>query len=367
MCSTADGVRFRVSDTQKKAGDLFVHYGKVEQGSLKPGQALALEVDHGRRTLIRANHSATHLLHEALRQVLGDHVAQKGSLVAPDRLRFDFAHPKAIADSEVAKIEDIANAKVIENSAVTTRLMAQDEAIAAGARALFGEKYGDEVRVVAMGEGGNALGWSVELCGGTHVTRTGDIGLVGAGRPECASPPACAASKRSLARPRAITWRGRRERCAMQRTRCGRRSRKWRRGSKPCSRSEKRLERELTEAKKKLAMGGGAARTGDDGVKNVGDVKLLARAVSGVETKDLKSLADEGKKQVGSGVVAFVGVNDEGKASIVVGVTADLIPRFDAVDTREEGRRGAGRQGRRRTAGHGAGGRAGRHQGGSRA
>src|SRR5436190_9880459 len=175
---SADGLRFRVTDTQKKSGgDIFVHLGTVEEGTLKPGAALALAVDHARRTTIRSHHSATHLLHEALRLVLGDHVAQKGSLVAPDRLRFDFAHPKPISDEELERVEDIANDIVLQNSPVTTRLMAQDDAINSGARALFGEKYGDGVRVVAMGDGsGNALGWSVELCGGTHVRRTGDIG-----------------------------------------------------------------------------------------------------------------------------------------------------------------------------------------------
>ncbi len=148
-----EGVRFRVTDTQKKAGDVFVHAGTVEEGTLKPGLALSLEVDHARRSAIRQNHSATHLLHEALRQVLGDHVAQKGSLVAPDRLRFDFSHPKPMSAAELERVEDIANDIVIQNSSVTTRLMTVDDAIASGARALFGEKYGDEVRVVAMGEG----------------------------------------------------------------------------------------------------------------------------------------------------------------------------------------------------------------------
>ncbi|HEY3641870.1 MAG TPA: alanine--tRNA ligase, partial [Xanthobacteraceae bacterium] len=171
---TADGVRFRVTDTQKKAGDVLVHSGVVEEGTLALGAALVLEVDHARRSAIRQNHSATHLLHEALRQVLGDHVAQKGSLVAPDRLRFDFSHPKPMSAAEIERVEDIANDIVLQNAPVTTRLMAVDDAIASGARALFGEKYGDEVRVVAMGEAGNALGWSVELCGGTHVRRTGD-------------------------------------------------------------------------------------------------------------------------------------------------------------------------------------------------
>ncbi len=176
---TGDGVRFKVTDTQKHLGDLFVHIGTVEEGTLTPGTALALDVDHGRRGAIRKNHSATHLLHEALRQVLGDHVAQKGSLVAPDRLRFDFSHPKPMSSDEVARVEDIANDLVLQNSPVTTRVMPLDDARASGARALFGEKYGDEVRVVAMGEGsGNTMGWSVELCGGTHVRRTGDIGII---------------------------------------------------------------------------------------------------------------------------------------------------------------------------------------------
>ena len=180
---TGEGVKFRVTDTQKKAGDLLVHVGTVEQGTLKVGAALQLDVDHARRSSIRAHHSATHLLHEALRQVLGDHIAQRGSLVAPDRLRFDFVHPKPITAEELARVEDIANEVVLDNDEVTTRLMGVDDAREAGARALFGEKYGDEVRVVSMGKqarehGQNALGWSVELCGGTHVKRTGDIGLI---------------------------------------------------------------------------------------------------------------------------------------------------------------------------------------------
>ena len=182
-----EGVRLLVTDTQKRAGDVFVHDVKVEQGSVKVGDPLLLEVDHARRAHIRRNHSATHLLHEALRQVLGDHVAQKGSLVAPDRLRFDFSHPKPMTAQEIEQVEDIANDMVLQNSPVTTRLMGLDDARASGARALFGEKYGDEVRVVAMGQnsatpgGGNTMGWSVELCGGTpRVRRTGDIGLISA-------------------------------------------------------------------------------------------------------------------------------------------------------------------------------------------
>ena len=178
----------RVSDGQiiadvltvhKEAGDLFVHNVRVEHNGLKVGDVVRLEVDHSRRSNIRRNHSATHLLHEALRRVLGDHVAQRGSLVAPDRLRFDFSHNKPMSKEEIESVEDLANDMVLQNTPVITQLMGRDEAIESGARALFGEKYADEVRVVAMGEGGgNAMGWSVELCGGTHVDRTGDIGLI---------------------------------------------------------------------------------------------------------------------------------------------------------------------------------------------
>jgi alanyl-tRNA synthetase len=343
----ADGLRFRVTDTQKKAGDVFVHTGVLEQGTLKPGQPLTLEVDHARRTAIRANHSATHLLHEALRQVLGDHVAQKGSLVAPDRLRFDFSHPKPISTSELARVEDIANDIVLQNSPVTTRLMAVDDAIASGARALFGEKYGDEVRVVAMGdvgEGGNALGWSVELCGGTHVRRTGDIGLVsvlgdsgvaaGVRRIEALTGNAArhhANSVAQIARSAAAELRAPVEELPAR--------------IAALTDERKRLERELADARRKLAMGGGAAASAADGMQVVGDVKLLARAVDGIELKDLRSLADDGKKRVGSGVVAIVGVTGDGKAGIVVGVTADLTSRFNAVDLVRKGAEALGGKG----------------------
>jgi alanyl-tRNA synthetase len=178
---------FQVSDTLKKVGDLFVHYGIVEAGSFKAGEAVELEVDHSRRAATQSNHSATHLVHEALREVLGFHVAQKGSLVAPERLRFDFSHPKPMTREEIQEVEALANAVVAENAAVATRLMAVDDAMESGAMALFGEKYGDEVRVVSMGtttdrsvneDGKKKSAWSLELCGGTHVKRTGDIGLI---------------------------------------------------------------------------------------------------------------------------------------------------------------------------------------------
>ncbi|HZS63822.1 MAG TPA: alanine--tRNA ligase [Xanthobacteraceae bacterium] len=342
---SAEGIRFRVTDTQKKAGDVFVHLGTVEQGVLKPGAALALDVDHARRTQIRANHSATHLLHEALRQVLGDHVAQKGSLVAPDRLRFDFAHPKAITPQEMERVEDIANDIVLQNAPVTTRLMAVDDAMASGARALFGEKYGDEVRVVAMGDAGNAMGWSVELCGGTHVRRTGDIGIIsvvaesgvaaGVRRIEALTGQAArrhANNLIQLAKSAANELRAPLEEVPERLA--------------ALLDERKRLERDLAETRKKLALGGGAAAGGGaDGVRTVGDIKLLARAVLGIDMKDLKSLADEGKKQVGSGVVAIVGVTGEGKAGIVVGVTPDLTARYNAVDLVKKGAEALGGKG----------------------
>jgi alanyl-tRNA synthetase len=293
---------------------------------------LSLEVDHSRRSAIRQNHSATHLLHEALRQVLGDHVAQKGSLVAPDRLRFDFSHPKPMTAEEVEQVEDIANDIVLQNAEVKTRLMAVDEAIASGARAPFGEKYGDEVRVVAMGEGGNAMGWSVELCGGTHVRSTGEIGLIRI----IAEGGVASGVRRIEAQTGLIARQEAREIRGTVRTAARLLH------TTPTELVErvsavieehKKLERELSDAKKKLAMGGGGARSeGADGVRLVGDVKLMARVVEGIEIKDLKSLADEGKKQLGSGVVALVATTADGKASVVVGVTPDLVTRISAID-----------------------------------
>src|SRR5580658_5225165 len=342
---TGDGVRFKVTDTQKHLGDLFAHIGTVEEGTLTPGMALALEVDHGRRGAIRNNHSATHLLHEALRQVLGDHVAQKGSLVAPDRLRFDFSHPKPMSREEVERVEDIANDMVLQNSPVTTRVMPIDDARASGARALFGEKYGDEVRVVAMGEGGgNAMGWSVELCGGTHVRRTGDIGLIGG-----VTDSGVAAGVRRI---EAMTGTVARKTLDKQVdiAQMAAAELKVQLEELPARVAalldeRKKIERELTDAKKKLAMGGGARADGAGGVRIGGDGKLLARAVTGIEMKDLKSLVDEGKKQVGSGVVAIVAVSEEGRAGVVVGVTADLTQRFNAVDLVKKGAEALGGKG----------------------
>src|SRR5579872_4324143 len=276
---TGDGVRFRVTDTHKQAGDVFAHTGVLEEGTLKPGAALALEVDHTRRGSIRKNHSATHLLHEALRQVLGDHVAQKGSLVAPDRLRFDFAHPKPMSSEEIERVEDIANDMVLQNSPVTTRLMALDDARASGARALFGEKYGDEVRVVAMGEGsGNTMGWSVELCGGTHVKRTGDIGLI-----TVLSDAGVASGVRRI---EALTGQAARKAAhkQVQTVKAAAAELKVPLEEIPGRISalldeRKKLERDLSDARKKLAMGGGGSAGAADDTRQVNGVKLIARAV----------------------------------------------------------------------------------------
>ena len=307
----------------------------VEEGELKVGAAVELEVDHTRRSAIRANHSATHLLHEALRLVLGDHVAQKGSLVAPDRLRFDFSHPKPINDDELARIEDIANTVILQNSAVETRLMAVDDAIESGARALFGEKYGDEVRVVSMGrplEGtpGANRAFSIELCGGTHVVRTGDIGLV-----TIVGESAVASGVRRL---EAKTGAGARHHLNEESRRLREIAHLVRAPAEEAANrlaalieERKKMERELGDARRKLAMGGGNA-TESQPFREIAGVKFLSRAGAGVEMKDLKALADEAKKTIGSGVVAIGNASADGKGGVVVSVTSDLADRFNAVD-----------------------------------
>ena len=342
------GAIFRVTDTQKKLGDLFVHIGKVEAGSFKAGDAVELEVDHARRLATRANHSATHLLHEALRQVLGTHVAQKGSLVSPDRLRFDFSHTKPMSAEEIKAVEDMANAVLIENTPVVTRLMALDEARATGAMALFGEKYGDEVRVVSMGStrpGANKA-WSVELCGGTHVSRTGDIGLI-----RIVGESASAAGVRRL---EALTGEGARayldeqdqrvkDAAGVLRTRPEELVAR----VKSLVEERKTLEKQLADAKRQLALGGNAHGPAgdDDAVRSVGKVKLLARTVQGLNPKDLRGLIDDGKKQVGSGIVAVVGVTEDGKAGLAVGVTDDLLATWSAVDLVKTGAEALGGKG----------------------
>ena len=336
----ADGARFIVTDTLKKAGDLIVHIGHVEAGAFNQGEAIDLSLNQPKRSTLKANHSATHLLHRALRLVLGDHVTQKGSQVSSDRLRFDFAHPKVLSVIELEKVEKITNQIVLQNSPVTTRLMGQDEAIEAGAMALFGEKYGDEVRVVSMGvgDGDNHAqidkgepAYSVELCGGTHVERTGDIGLI-----KIVSQSAVAAGVRRI---EALSGQGARAYLGEQDERLKEVSELLK--AKPSDVPErlrslieerKNLEKALADAKRKLAMGGdGSGETGGD-IRTIGKLKYFARMVEGIPPKDLRGLVDDGKQQVGSGIVAIVTVTDEGKAGLSVGVTSDLTAQFDAVE-----------------------------------
>ncbi len=311
------------------AGGLYVY---VTGCDYTPIGGSELEVDHGRRSAVRAHHSATHLLHEALRQVLGDHVAQKGSMVSPDRLRFDFSHPKPIGDDELEQIEAIANRVVLQNEPVITRLMGVEDAIESGARALFGEKYGEEVRVVSMGTDRQSnKAFSVELCGGTHVNRTGDIGLV-----SIVSEGAVAAGVRRL---EAMTGEVARKYRAEESRRLRDLAGLLKVPSQDAAprleallEERKKLERDLADARKKIAMGGNSSGGAASDVRDINGVKFLGKAVSGVDMRDLKSLADEGKKQVGSGVVAIIATGEDGKAGLVVGVTADLTGRFSAVD-----------------------------------
>jgi len=330
---TADGLKLVVSDTQKKADGLFIHFAMVVEGTLEPGREVVLSVDHERRTRLRANHSATHLLHEALREVLGSHVAQKGSLVAPDRLRFDFSHPKPVSEVEIETVEEMANEIIIQNGPVSTRLMAVDDAISEGAMALFGEKYGDEVRVVSMGTGlrGDKAGktYSLELCGGTHVRATGDIGLV-----HVVGESAVAAGVRRL---EALTGEAARAYLAEQDERVKALAGRLKvQPAELVSRVEtlveerRSMERELAELKKKIAMGGPAKAA--DEVRDLGGVKYLGKTLRGIAPRDLKGLVDEAKASLGSGIVTLIGVSDDGKASVVVGVTDDLTSRFSAVD-----------------------------------
>ncbi|MFN7024167.1 MAG: alanine--tRNA ligase [Pseudorhizobium sp.] len=329
-----DTARLQVTDTQKKGEGVFVHVAKVISGTLRTGEPVALQVDHGRRSQLRSNHSATHLLHEALREILGTHVAQKGSLVAPERLRFDISHPKPMSSEELRTVEEMANAIILQNAPVTTRLMSVDDAIAEGAMALFGEKYGDEVRVVSMGTTvvGEKSGkpYSIELCGGTHVNATGDIGLV-----RVLGETAVGAGVRRI---EAVTGAAALAYLAEQDERVKTLASTLKvQPAEVVSRVEslmderRRLERELAETKRRLAMGGSQGGSADE-FRDVGGIKYLGKVLNGIDAKDLKGLADEGKSGVGSGVVTLVGVSADGKASAVVAVTEDLTGRFSAVD-----------------------------------
>jgi alanyl-tRNA synthetase len=327
----ADGGEFAVRDTVKKAGELFVHLGTMTHGALMVGDAVELRIDVPRRTALRANHSVTHLIHEALRRRLGEHVTQKGSHVAADRMRFDFSHSKALTPEDIRAVEDEVNARIRSNAEVTTRLMTPDRATEAGALALFGEKYGDEVRVVAMGDIDEAAKrpYSVELCGGTHVRRTGDIGLA-----KIVSESAVASGVRRIevltgAAAEAYVAE---EEALLRKAAAGLKATPAELPSRVASLVEerRRLEREITELRRQLASGG-AGSAGRPAAKEIGGVKFAGRVVDDVPGRELKGLADDLKKEVGSGVVAVVSRVD-GKASIVIGVTDDLTKRISAVD-----------------------------------
>ena len=325
--SSEKGLRGSIQDTQKHLGRLWAHRLYVEVGDIAVGDAVRLTVDHGRRGAIRANHSATHLLHEALRQRLGLHVAQKGSLVAPDRLRFDFSQPTAIDPIQISEVEADVNRHIRENGEVSTRLMTPEEAINEGAMALFGEKYGDEVRVVSMGREGDKT-YSLELCGGTHVKQLGDIGLFKVVGESAVSS--------GIRRIEALTGEAARQWFTG-------RDEKLREAAATLKASpdevparvaalvedRKRLERELAEAKKALALGGGSATTA--GPEQIGGVNFVGQVVQDFDAKGLRGAVDETKQRIGSGVAVMVAVN-EGRASIAVGVTDDLVGSYSAVD-----------------------------------
>jgi alanyl-tRNA synthetase len=329
----AEGVLVEVTDVTKQAGGVFAHRVKVTSGALRVDGSVMASVDHARRAAIRSNHSATHLLHEALREVLGTHVAQKGSMVSPDRLRFDFSHTKAVGPDEIAEIERLSNAIILQNEAVETRLMGVDDAREAGAMALFGEKYGDEVRVVSMGTAleGDKAGktYSMELCGGTHVKRTGDIGLV-----RVVGESSVASGVRRL---EALTGAVARDYLEEQDDKVKSIAATLKVAPKDVAErveslidERKQLERQLAEMRQKLAMGGGGAS--ESAAEDIGGIAFSGRVVEGLAPKDLRGLVDQTKKQLESGIAAIIGVTEDGKAGIAVGVTEDLVERFSAVD-----------------------------------
>ncbi|MCB2158737.1 MAG: alanine--tRNA ligase, partial [Rhodobacteraceae bacterium] len=322
-----------VTDTRKSAG-VFIHIAEVTEGEIARGQPAKLEVGHRRRSAIRANHSATHLLHEALRRALGDHVAQRGSLNAEDRLRFDFSHSKALSLDELAAVEAEVNAFIRQNTPVETRIMTPDDARALGAQALFGEKYGDEVRVVSMGtlagsgKGQDGDTYSLELCGGTHVARTGDIGaFVTLGD---------SASSAGVRRIEALTGQAALDYLRAQDGRLAEAALTLKAQAadvplrvRALLDERRALQNEVAQLRRELAMGGGAS--GGPEVREINGVRFIAQVVTGVSGKDLPALVDELKARVGSGAVLVV-ADTGGKAAVAAGVTQDLTARLSAVD-----------------------------------
>jgi len=317
-----------IRDTYRQAGDLIVHRLDITEGALKPGDKVELKVDAGKRRTTRSNHSAAHLLHAALKHVLGPHVAQKGQLVDADRMRFDFSHGAPLTDAEIARIEAEVNAVILQNQAASTRLMSPEKAIEAGAVALFGEKYGEEVRVLSLGHALEGDGdYSVELCGGTHVARTGDIALF-----KIISEGGVAAGIRRI---EAFTGEAARQFLLGQ---AGVATALADQFKVPVGQVEarvealvterKRLEKELSEAKRALAVGGGGAAAGPE---EINGAKVIARVLEGVGGKDLRPLTEDFRKSLGSGIVALVGKLD-GKAAVTVAVTPDLTAKYNAAE-----------------------------------
>ena len=329
---SAKGAEVNITDTQKKLGALFVHVGTVTKGEVKVGDAVNLEIDTARRDAIRANHSATHLLHAALRRHLGKHVSQKGSLVDDGRLRFDVSQPTALNDDQIMTVEQEVNARIRMNSDVSTRLLPLDDARALGAMAMFGEKYDDEVRVLSMGgtdPDGERSAYSIELCGGTHVRRTGDIGLF-----KIVSESALAAGVRRI---EAVTGEGALQYLTEQEERLREVAQLLK--SSPAEAvarvealvgDKKKMEKEIADLRRKLATGGAGAAAPE--AKVIKGINFTARVLENIPASDLKPLADDLKSKIGSGVVALVSVADDGKASLVVAVTADLTGKLNAVD-----------------------------------
>jgi len=334
VIKTAGGAVIEIADTAKKLGALHVHVGKVVSGKVALGDAVELVVDHQRRTRLRANHSVTHLVHQALRRKLGDHVTQKGSLVAADKMRFDFSHPKPMTPDEIRAVEADVNRRIRGNGAVETVLMSPDQAVEKGALALFGEKYGEEVRVVSMGDAfadeEQGKHYSTELCGGTHVTRTGDIGLF-----KIVGESAVAAGVRRI---ESLTGEAAFDYLSEQEALVGKVAAELR--ASPAElparvasliEERKKLERELANARKQIATGGGAGAAAEPQARTVAGIAYLARSVGDMPAKELKGMADELKQKLGSGVVALAASGDS-KASLVVAVTDDLTSSVSAVD-----------------------------------
>ncbi|MBX9897026.1 MAG: alanine--tRNA ligase [Qipengyuania sp.] len=329
---TPEGLEFTVETTNKPLGRLHAHKGRVTKGGMKVGDAVHLEIDAERRDRIRANHSATHLVHAALRHRLGGHVTQKGSLVAEDRFRFDFSHPRPLSDEDISAVEAEVNAEIRANEPVGTRLMSPDEAVAAGALALFGEKYGDEVRVLSMGrQSDGSRNYSVELCGGTHVRATGDIGLF-----KIVSESAVSSGVRrieALTGEAALAWLNARAE-AVRAIAAALRASPDEAAARVAALVEerKRLEKELTDARKALALGGGGgASSAAQADEEIAGVKFSGQVIDGLDARELRPLLDQAKQRMGTGVAAICAVND-GKAAFAVAVTDDLTARYSAVD-----------------------------------